>query len=70
MSASASHKCPVCGEYEFEDIESHDICPVCGWEDEEYFNGGGANVMSLREAKIDFVEKRKKDPSYRWIDRY
>ena len=26
--------CPVCGEYEFEDVLCHDICPVCGWEDD------------------------------------
>ena len=28
------HKCPVCGEYEFEHHGSDDICEVCGWQDD------------------------------------
>lgn len=60
------HKCPVCGEYEFEDDNSYDICPVCGWEDDGYFDGGGANDMSLEEAISDFKEKRKNNTKYRW----
>lgn len=63
------HKCPVCGEYEFPDLNSYDICPICGWEDEEYFEGGGANDMSLEEAKADFAEKRKLNPKYKWSKR-
>ena len=64
------HKCPVCGEYEFEDEHSYDICPVCGWEDDEYFEGGGANDMSLEEAIADFKAKRKSNPKYRWEDTF
>lgn len=67
MPEPSPHKCPVCGEHEFEDIDSHDICPVCGWEDEDYFDGGGANDLSLEEAKKEFAEKRIKNPSYKWI---
>lgn len=66
MPAPKPHKCPVCGEYEFEDINSYDICPVCGWEDEDYYDGGGANDMSLEEAKKDFAEKRANNPKYKW----
>ena len=50
--------CPVCGQYRFE--ESHDICPVCGWEDDrvqftypDY--RGGANELSLNEARRRFA---------------
>ena len=60
------HKCPVCGEYMFEDEMSYDICPVCGWEDDDYFEGGGANDMSLNEAIDDFKNKRHINPNYRW----
>ena len=66
MPNPVPHKCPVCGEYEFKNIDSHDICPVCGWEDEDYFDGGGANEMSLKEAKKDFANKRANDPLYKW----
>ncbi len=63
--APAPHKCPVCGEYEFEDEACYDICPICGWEDDGYFEGGGANEMSLEEAREDFVKKRQLNPKYR-----
>ncbi|MBE6136312.1 MAG: hypothetical protein E7181_03500 [Erysipelotrichaceae bacterium] len=60
------HKCPVCGEYVFPNLNSYDICPVCGWEDDEVFDGGGANGISLEEAKENFAEKRKVNPLYKW----
>ena len=66
MPAPTPHKCPVCGEYEFENEASYDICPVCGWEDDDYYAGGGANEMSLDEAIEDFKNKRQKNPNYRW----
>ena len=28
------HFCPVCGQYEFEEFGSYDICPYCHWEDD------------------------------------
>lgn len=51
------HSCPCCGKYEFSEEGSYEICPVCNWEDdpvqEEDPNfGGGANTMSLSEARI------------------
>ncbi len=64
--APIPHLCPVCGEYEFEDECSYDICPICGWEDDGYFDGGGANDMSLEDAIADFKEKRLKNPTYKW----
>lgn len=49
--------CPVCGQYTF--TEPHDICPICGWEDDPVqlkdpdFTGG-ANKPSLNQAKEEW----------------
>lgn len=48
--------CPCCHKYEFSEVGSYEICPVCNWEDDpiqegEADYGGGANVMSLNEAR-------------------
>lgn len=53
------HMCPVCGEYEFEEEASFDICLVCGWEDDDFQakypdEDGGANILSLNEAKTEW----------------
>lgn len=50
------HKCPVCGKHIFKDIDDHDICPFCHWENDSYGelnpdSDGGANNISLNEAK-------------------
>lgn len=50
-----AYPCPACGFKVFDDIPgSHDLCPVCGWEDDDVqlrFPGmrGGANGESLFE---------------------
>lgn len=54
--------CPVCGKYEFE--FDGDVCAACGWEDdpvqEEDANyEGGANRMSLNQAKEAYAEGRE-----------
>ncbi len=61
------HKCPVCGEYVFKNSHSYDVCPICGWDDDGWFEGGGANTMSLEEAIADFKIHRSKNPKYKWI---
>lgn len=70
--APVPHKCPVCGEYEFPNILSSDICPVCGWEDIGYEEIPDEKpndyMMSFNETVAWFKEKRKKDPKFRWID--
>lgn len=52
--------CPVCGKSEFEEFGDYDICPVCKWENDglQYNNpdyAGGANHLSLNEAKLEFL---------------
>ena len=55
--------CPVCGQHHFEEEDFYEVCPVCGWEDDglqrdnpDY--AGGANRMSLNEAKVAYREGR------------
>ena len=57
-------RCPCCGEGNITGL--HDICPVCGWEDDEVQNddptfAGGANKLSLEESRIRFRELRKQN---------
>ena len=54
--------------------DSHDVCYVCGWEDDGVQNddpdfAGGANTLSLNEYRKDFEEKREKDSTYIWEEK-
>ena len=49
-------KCPICGQYEFEEQDDFDSCDVCHWQndglqmkDPDYW--GGANELSLNDFK-------------------
>ena len=62
-SGEIRFKCPCCGCYTFKDKPdgNYDICPVCYWEDdpiqlidEDY--EGGANKVSLNQARINYLE--------------
>ena len=53
--------CPCCGYYtlKYKADNTFQICPVCYWEDDgiqfhDIDYDGGANTVSLREAKINF----------------
>jgi rubredoxin len=59
-----SMKCPVCGKYDFARKDDFDVCDVCGWENDESQledpdYAGGANEMSLNEAREAYERKRK-----------
>lgn len=65
------HKCACCGEGEISD--AHDICLICGWEDDEVQNidhdfSGGANKDSLNEHRETFAKLRAKKKNYKWCD--
>lgn len=49
----------MCGKYNFSEENSFDICPICGWEDDgvqagDHCCAGGANHLSVNEARIEF----------------
>jgi hypothetical protein len=55
--------CPCCGflTRSTEEHGTYEICPVCNWEDDGVQYGdptfwGGANILSLNEAKENFKE--------------
>lgn len=58
-----NYKCPCCGFYTFEEEPdgTYYICPVCFWEDDpiqlqyETYEGG-ANHISLKEARKNYIE--------------
>ena len=65
----APHICPVCGKYQFKDIDSYDICPVCGWEDdgaEDHPHDAGANGLSFSDYQKSYHQKLRDDPNYHW----
>ena len=68
---SYPHKCACCGEGEITEI--HDICLICGWEDDEVQNyeldfAGGANKDSLNAHREQFKKLRIKKKNYKWCD--
>lgn len=54
-------KCACCGRIE---VDFYDICNVCGWQNDLLQNAkpdyrGGANKMSLNEAKQAYKEGKE-----------
>ena len=59
-----SHQCPVCGQDEFSEPSSYEICDVCGWEDDpvqltDPDQAGGANDASLNDARAEWSRRLK-----------
>ena len=48
--------CPVCGKHTFPSYMDHNICRVCGWENDDWFEEGGANYISLEDYKRRYQE--------------
>lgn len=66
MLNKGGKKCPVCGKYEWKEIGAYEMCPVCGWEEdeiqEEYPDDfAGPNGMSLNEYKEKYLDGWKPD---------
>jgi len=65
------YKCPCCGNNTLEEEPpgTYEICKVCKWEDDEIqFKNpdyeGGANKISLDEARRIYIEKTKEEKDY------
>lgn len=41
--------CPICGKTEFQEECNYGICEYCGCENDNSFEEGGANTLSLTE---------------------
>jgi cold shock CspA family protein len=55
--------CPVCGAPVAGEPSAYEICVVCGWEDDPVQSDdpafrGGANTMSLDEARADWRRRQ------------
>lgn len=56
--------CACCGSPSLSADSVFEICPICGWEDDEVQNDdpdfeGGANQMSLNQAKEAYKNSEK-----------
>ena len=61
MTMNINYKCPCCGKKTLTSERMFEICPVCGWEDDniQFENPdfrGGANFFSLTEYRKGFLE--------------
>ena len=58
--------CPVCGKFRFTEYCDFDICKYCGWENDDEYDGGGANSLSLEEFKKRYQKYVELNPAYYW----
>ena len=66
MNNTSKFKCPCCGKYTLTSQRMFNICPNCGWEDDniqydnpDYF--GGANFFSLNKYRSVFQQEKNVD---------
>ncbi len=65
--------CPICGEHRFASENDHEICRICGWENEGFGTDGffptGANHVSFHAYKMRYRFLKRIDHTYRWISK-
>jgi len=66
-----NYPCPCCGYLTFDEqpCGNYEICPVCFWEDDNVQNenssyAGGANRISLEQAKENFAKYGAVKPEF------
>ena len=69
-----AHVCPICGKFMFDEVDSYDICDICGWEDNSVQEmhpdkDYGPNGYSLNEYK-SLYENGKLDFQLMGFTRY
>ena len=62
--------CPICDKFIFETYCDFDVCPVCGWENDgvqawNHNYSGGANHLSVNEARIEYFLLKRNDTKER-----
>lgn len=63
MEKKKNKKCACCGEESLPANSEFEICPVCGWEDDDIQNSdpqfeGGANDMCLEQARKAYFKSK------------
>lgn len=63
MEKTIYYECPCCNHLVFKELHCFEICPICGWEDdnvqfEDPNFSGGANKLSLNDYRINYFHKK------------
>ena len=72
MSENQKNPCPCCGYLTLAEKPpgTYEVCPVCFWEDDvaqgnDTNLAGGANIVSLAQARKNFALYGASSPEYR-----
>lgn len=58
--------CPVCEKTTFGKYCDNSICKYCGWENDDNYESGGANIISLADYKIRYNKYTMLYNDYIW----